>query len=122
MKNFINGKPLEFGNTDQIKFLKKHEENMIEMVEKGIATNDGRIKVKASVSYELSFNCFQCGAVVKRYEVQDIDPMESVDDILEELEITCRSCKCQYAADNGIIMITENPVRPDLVTRIELQL
>lgn len=122
MKNTILGKPLEFGNHEQIKFLKKSEEDMQEMVDRGIATNDERIKLKGEITYRISFNCFQCGQNVSLYDAEDIDDYESIHDAIEEVELKCQGCKCEYVIENGIILLTENPVRPDLITRIEHQL
>lgn len=91
---------LEFGNREQIEFIRYWEAVVEEQKTKGI-----ELDVTYSVTYtaEADFLC-ECGQRI--FIEADADDEDDID-CLNEIEKTCRKCKAEYE----IIVTDENEVR-----------
>lgn len=118
MKNTILGKPLEFGNTDQIMFLQNAEQEMNEMIEFGREINNDFVAV--DVRFAIEFYCIQCQTKINgdQADVCNVDVSNSIEQIIEDYKLTCSCCKCEYKAENGLITLVKNPKHPERVTTL----
>lgn len=93
---FLDGKQVipEFGNADQIKAVRKHEQRM------ELLKGDGYpIEADVTIEASVTFNCICGHSVRKEVECRSID-----DDIKEEFDMTkmkCGWCNTNYIFTTG---------------------
>lgn len=114
-KNTLNGKPLEFGNKEQISFLQKHESYSLDVLNGKCALTHKNISVKIKV--ELRFPCIECGSELNiEVESEDQDYLD-VEDLTDREGVECTKCEAGYEIYGSVIKCVDNPRNPKKTTK-----